>query len=237
VNGPSSVVISGPEADVIAAAGTFVKSRRLEVSHAFHSALMDPMLDEFATVVAELEFAEPRIPVVSTVSGSVTDELTSPPYWVRQVRDTVRFADAVRCLAEQGVSRFVEVGPAAALSPHTGASAIPLQRKGRHEAVTLLAALGDLHTSGATVDWRRYFAGSGARRVDLPTYPFRRDRYWLHATKAATTPADLGQTAVTHPLLVSAAGDRDAGPVGRADHRRTARAARARRRRAQRRRR
>jgi acyl transferase domain-containing protein len=143
----------------------------------------------------------------------VTDELASPAYWVRQVRDTVRFGAAVRWLAEEGVSRFVEVGPAAALSPHLGARAIPLQRKGRPEAAMVVAALGDLHAAGATVDWRRYFAGSGARRVDLPTYPFRRDRYWLHASRATATPADLGQTAVTHPLLLAAVGDRDAGPV------------------------
>jgi acyl transferase domain-containing protein/acyl carrier protein len=216
VNGPASVVISGPESDVLAVAAGFERSKRLDVSHAFHSALMDPMSAGFAAVVADISFAEPKIPVVSTVSGVVSDELVSPGYWVRQVRETVRFGDAVRTLGELGVSRFVEVGPAAALSPLIGDRAIPLQRKGRPEADTLVTALGDLHVAGGTVDWQRYFTGSGARRVDLPTYPFRRDRYWLHATKAAVTPAtpaDLGQTAVTHPLLLAAAGDRDAGPV------------------------
>jgi acyl transferase domain-containing protein/acyl carrier protein len=201
VNGPSSVVISGPEADVLLVATRFERSRRLEVSHAFHSALMDPMLDDFAAVVAEISFTEPRIPVVSTVSGAVSDELVLPEYWVRQVRETVRFGDAVQCLGELGVSRFVEVGPSAALSPLIGERAVPLQRAGRPEAETMVAALGALHVTGVTVDWGVYFAG--ARRVDLPTYAFQREHFWLSG-RTTGDPESAGQVSADHPLLGAA---------------------------------
>ncbi|GAB3441267.1 hypothetical protein GCM10027436_25600 [Actinophytocola sediminis] len=205
VNGPSSVVISGPEADVLAAAAGCRKWRRLEISHAFHSALMDPMLDEFATVVAELEFAEPRIPVVSTVAGSVTDELTSPPYWVRQVRDTVRFADAVRYLETRGVTTFVEIGPDAILSTPgqscvTDAAFVPLQRRDRDEARELLTALGAAHARGVTVDWSACFTGAPAVVVDLPTYAFQHTRYWLDGRQDADV-RGAGQDREDHPVL------------------------------------
>ncbi|WP_270890135.1 acyltransferase domain-containing protein [Streptomyces sp. DHE17-7] len=116
-NGSSSGVVSELKEAVAAVAEAFReqgrRTSRLRVSHAFHSPLMEPMLDEFRGVVAGLSFGEPRVPVVSNVTGRVAEagELADPGYWVRHVREAVRFDDGVRALVEQGVSRFVELGP------------------------------------------------------------------------------------------------------------------------------
>ncbi|MYZ41152.1 acyltransferase domain-containing protein, partial [Streptomyces sp. SID4917] len=181
VNGPSSVVISGDEDAVLDAAAQLEalgrKSSRLRVSHAFHSPLMDPMLEEFRAVAEGLAFRAPRIPVVSNLTGGLAsaDELCSADYWVRHVREAVRFADGVRTLAEQGVTGFLELGPDGVLSAMVqesvpeGAVTVPILRKNRDEEPTALAALAQMHTHGVTVDWGRFFAGSGARRVELPT--------------------------------------------------------------------
>ncbi|WP_372472343.1 type I polyketide synthase [Jidongwangia harbinensis] len=174
VNGPRSLVISGPVEKVEAVAARFAKTRRLEVSHAFHSSLMDPMLDEFRAVVQTLAFQTPSIALVKDVSD--------PEYWVRHVRDTVRFADDVAALS--GVARFVEVGPDAVLLAATaqvlGDDVVlaATSRSGRPALVTLFTGLGQMWSSGGHVDWNPVFAGTGARRVDVPTYGFRRDRYW-----------------------------------------------------------
>ncbi|MDN3251085.1 acyltransferase domain-containing protein, partial [Streptomyces sp. ZSW22] len=190
VNGPASVVVSGVEDAVEAVAEVFREQgrrvSRLRVSHAFHSPLMEPMLDEFREVVAGLSFGEPRVPVVSNVTGRVAEagELADPEYWVRHVREAVRFDDGVRALVEQGVSRFVELGPDGVLCgmarERAGEDAVlvPLLRKDRDEEGTALAALGRLHATGVTVDWAAVLDGTGARAVDLPTYAFQHQRYW-----------------------------------------------------------
>ncbi|KOG64882.1 MULTISPECIES: type I polyketide synthase [Streptomyces] len=182
VNGPRAVVVSGDEEAVAAVAARFDKTRRLTVSHAFHSHRMDPMLDAFREVLTGLTFHEPRLPVVSNVTGRPADELTSPDYWVRHVREAVRFHDGVTALAAEGATRFLEVGPDAVLStmaqdvvPHV----IATQRRDRAEDAALVDALCRLHLTGTGPDWRAVFAGG--RKVDLPTYPFRRDRHWEDA--------------------------------------------------------
>ncbi|WP_410635050.1 type I polyketide synthase [Amycolatopsis sp. cmx-4-83] len=195
VNGPESVVLSGPEDAVTAVAARFPGARRLKVSHAFHSRLMDPMLDDFRAVVAKLSFAAPRIPVIA--GGDVTD----PEYWVRQVRDTVRFGDAVTRLSESGVTRFAELGPSAVLSGLV-TGAIPLARKDQDEDAALIAGLAALHVAGGTVDWAAVHPG--ARPVDLPTYAFQRERYWPTLTPRTGDAAGLGLTPVRHPLLGAA---------------------------------
>ncbi|MFC4852879.1 type I polyketide synthase [Actinophytocola glycyrrhizae] len=180
VNGPSSIVVSGTDEEIAAleerwrSEGRRVK--RLVVSHAFHSRLMEPMLAEFAEVAESVTYHEPRIPL----RGAVTD----PVYWVRQVRDTVRFADAVREARESGVTRFVELGPDPVLSAHVD-GALPALRRGHDEARTLLGALAAAWTRGLTVDWAAVFAPWGGTRIALPTYPFQRSRYWLVPEPAA----------------------------------------------------
>nr|WP_309112607.1 polyketide synthase [Saccharothrix sp.] len=205
INGPASVVVSGDE-DAVLAVETELRARgrrtkRLTVSHAFHSHRMEPALEAFREVAAEIAYHAPAIPVVSNVTGAVDADLTSPDYWVRHVREAVRFADCVRTLAERGVTTFVEVGPAAALTPMVretvDASAVALQRAG------LVAALSELHSLGVAVDWRAFFAGTGARHVQLPTYPFQRQRFWVEHRESAEL-AELGVAPADHPLLGAA---------------------------------
>ncbi|WP_067186440.1 type I polyketide synthase [Microtetraspora niveoalba] len=197
VNGPRSVVISGDAGviDELAARWTAqgFKTNRLRVSHAFHSRLMEPMLAEFAAVLETLTFAEPRIPIVSNLTGEVADPglFTSPDYWVRQVREAVRFADGVRSLAERGVSRFVELGPdgvLCALARQSAGEAVfaPVLRRDRDEAETALAALGRLWAAGVDVDWPAVFDGWGGRRIVLPPYAFDRQHYWAQAPAPQT---------------------------------------------------
>ncbi|MCZ0973671.1 acyltransferase domain-containing protein [Streptomyces albulus] len=191
VNGPESVVVSGAQAAVAGVVDRLVerghRARRLSVSHAFHSPLMDPMSDAFRSVVERLAFAEPRIPVVSTVTGAVAaaGELSQAEYWVRHVRAGVRFHDGVRTLVERGVTAFLEVGPdgvlsalAAAASPAADAVVVPALRKDRDEPTALLTGLARLHVAGVDVDWGAALAGTGAHGTDLPTYPFQRERFW-----------------------------------------------------------
>ncbi|GAA2643348.1 hypothetical protein GCM10010399_91690 [Dactylosporangium fulvum] len=195
VNGPDAVVLSGDEDAVEAVAASLnVKSKRLRVSHAFHSARMDGMLAEFRAVVAAVPAREPVIPVVPAGDGHFTD----PDYWVRQVRGTVRFADGVATLRASGVSRFLEVGPDGVLSALVE-DGIPVARKGRDEVTTFLTAVARAHVSGWSPDWTRVFGKAAV--VELPTYAFQRQRYWLDAPHGTTDPAGLGLAAVDHPLL------------------------------------
>ncbi|MDG5809432.1 SDR family NAD(P)-dependent oxidoreductase [Streptomyces ossamyceticus] len=187
VNGPTSVVVSGA-ADVIeefavrwSAEGR--KTHRLTVSHAFHSALMEPMLAEFAAVLEGLTFQEPRIPLVSNLTGLVAEPglMSRADYWVRQVREAVRFADGVDTLHQHGVTRFVEVGPDGVLCGMAAQSAsdalfTPVMRRDRSGTETALHALARLWTVGVEVDWQTVLPRG--RRVALPTYAFHRERFW-----------------------------------------------------------
>ncbi|MER6916108.1 thioester reductase domain-containing protein [Streptomyces sp. NPDC000594] len=204
VNGPESVVVSGEAAavDAVVEALGEVWSRRLRVSHAFHSPLMDPMLDTFGSVVRGLRLAEPSIPLVSGLTGRTAGpgEVTDPEYWVRQVREPVRFADAVATMAEADVEIFVEVGPGAVLTGMIADApvAVALGRGGGDEAAEAAAGLCELFTAGVPVEWEGFFAGRGARRTDLPTYAFDHRHYW----QSARSGADRSTTG--HPLLTSA---------------------------------
>ncbi|MEU2849957.1 beta-ketoacyl synthase N-terminal-like domain-containing protein, partial [Streptomyces sp. NPDC007049] len=215
VNGPTSVVVSGVAADVEAVAERWReagrKVSRLRVSHAFHSPLMEPMLGEFRRVLESVAFQEPAIPIVSTLTGAraSAEELASPEYWVRHVRESVRFADAVGTLVDEGVGTFVEVGPGGTLSALGQESApdalfVPVLRGDRPEAVAATTAAGQLHVRGVRVDWAPFFDGRGARWLDLPTYAFQRERYWLDPVPQTGDVTAAGLGPAEHPLLGAA---------------------------------
>ncbi|MGS2648909.1 beta-ketoacyl synthase N-terminal-like domain-containing protein, partial [Streptosporangium sp. LJ11] len=206
VNGPEAVVISGDENAVEEiAALVSVRTRRLRVSHAFHSPLMEPMLAEFEQIVSALTFSEPAIPVVSNVTGRPAEPglLTDPAYWVRHVREAVRFADGVTaCQANV----FVEIGPDATLTALAQQSVqdgafVATARKDRDEVRTLVRALGQLQVRGVTVDWDTFFAPARPAHVDLPTYAFQRERFWVAAQAEAGDMDAVGLEGIDHPLL------------------------------------
>ncbi|WP_327313027.1 type I polyketide synthase [Streptomyces sp. NBC_01235] len=197
VNGPRAVVISGAAEAVEEIADRFRGQGRkvtaLRVSHAFHSPLMEPMLDDFRKVADSLSYEQPRIPIVSTVTGAAAaEELTSPDYWVEHVRATVRFAAAVRTLdGQDGVRCFLELGPDGTLTALAQAVAdgesrvdrdppvfVTALRKDRPETRSLLSAPAGVFVSGGTVDWSRMLGDGGVGNIGLPTYAFQHQRYW-----------------------------------------------------------
>ena len=193
-------MISGDEAAVVAMAAHFSaegrQTKRLQVSHAFHSKRMDGMLEEFRKVAGSVTYGTPQLPIVSNVTGrlATTEELCSAEYWVRQVRSPVRFLDGVRVLEEEGARACLELGPdgvltamaAGCLSDASQMHVVAAQRRERDGAEALLAALGVLHCHGFAVDWEKVLgARAGPRLVALPTYAFQRQRYWLEAEKAS----------------------------------------------------
>ncbi|GGS25968.1 polyketide synthase [Streptomyces aureoverticillatus] len=217
VNGPESVVVSGLREQVhelrdkLVADGTSAKL--LDVGHAFHSPLMDPILKEFAAAIGELTAGEMTIPIVSSLLGrqATLQELTSVAHWVDHVREPVRFHDAVECAREAGATVFVEVGPGSTLTSITkeafaatgvdDALVMSTSRRNRDAVQTLLGGLAQLHARGAAVDFAALF---GTRRpVDLPTYAFQRQRYWLDFLDGMRTAdvASAGLAAPGHPLL------------------------------------
>ncbi|MFG3350342.1 beta-ketoacyl synthase N-terminal-like domain-containing protein, partial [Streptomyces sp. NPDC048018] len=225
VNGPAAVVVSGPVVDLEQVAGRAeaagVRATRLSVSHAFHSRLMEPMLEEFAQVAAMVAYAEPSLPVVSNVTGQVVSvELTDPGYWVRHVREAVRFADGLATARGLGVTRFVEVGPDAVLTAMARQSLddtdesvfVPLMRRPRDGASaqgTLLTAAAALYASGVAVDWH---LPAPTRHLDLPTYPFQRRSYWLSGpAQVSVGVGAAGLRETGHGLLAASVTTADGG--------------------------
>ncbi|MFF4606463.1 beta-ketoacyl synthase N-terminal-like domain-containing protein [Streptomyces sp. NPDC001339] len=213
VNGPHSLVLSGAEAplaaltDRLAAAGH--KTRKLMVSTAPHSPLMDPMLEEFRVVARTLSYAAPAVPLVSTVTGRplTGEEARDPDHWVRHVRQSVRFEDAIGRLRDEHVTGFLELGAEPVLTPmideclepagpQPGVAVVPSLRAGVPERHALLTAVARVHAHGVPVDWDAVLPG--ARPVALPTYAFQRRRFWL-------APAPM--TAVGSAGPVGSAGD------------------------------
>jgi acyl transferase domain-containing protein len=193
VNARNSVVVSGGEVGVTAVTDTLARQgrrvQRLAVSHAFHSPLMEPMLDEFARIAAKVMARQPRIPLVSNVTAQLAGTgYGSAQYWVDHVREPVRFADSVQLLEAKGATRFVEAGPWAGLVAAiegslstTTATVVSVLNKDRPEVASVLSAAGRLFTSGVKVDWSAVFGDCGARTVPLPTYAFQRQRFWLQS--------------------------------------------------------
>ncbi|MFF9505228.1 beta-ketoacyl synthase N-terminal-like domain-containing protein, partial [Streptomyces sp. NPDC014656] len=234
VNGPASTVVAG-ETDAVLAVGEHWrrqgrKTKRLQVSHAFHSPLMEPMLAGFREVAESLAYRQPRIAVVSNLTGDLAGpaEIATPGHWVRHAREAVLFLHGMRTLERLGATSYLEIGPDAVLTAMgrdcLGSSAVlvPAVRRGREEPRTLLAAVAGLHASGAaSVAWDRVISGAGsdsgagARRVPLPTYAFQRERYWLREPGRAAR-ADVGAAglaALRHPLLGAVVDHADSGQV------------------------
>ena len=229
VNGPHATVVSGDSDAVAAVVEHFRargrKSKQLRVSHAFHSAHMDGMLAPFRAVAEGLTYAPPAIPVVSNLTGALATaaELASPGYWVRHVRESVRFRDGVQALLEFGVTRFLELGPDGALTAMTESCLpaggpdpvlVPLLTKDGDEVTSALSAVAALQVNGVDPDWDAVFADLDPRARDedgrlpvlpaLPTYPFQRARYWLEPSRRPDDVGAAGLHAAGHPLLGAA---------------------------------
>ncbi|WP_345666851.1 beta-ketoacyl synthase N-terminal-like domain-containing protein, partial [Streptomyces similanensis] len=214
INGDMSLVLSGVRDEVEAVLTRFEgrRTKRLRVSHAFHSPLMDPMLEEFRRVASTLTYSAPSVPVISNLTGEIADaeRLCTPEYWVEHVRGTVRFHDGVRALRERKVTTFLELGPDGVLSGMVAEEGcVPSLRRDVPEDRALMTTLARLHARGVDVGWEQVFAGTGARRIDLPTYAFQHQRYWMNSNVSSGDPA----FAAGHQLLDSLISLPDTGGV------------------------
>ncbi|MFC4907585.1 SDR family NAD(P)-dependent oxidoreductase [Actinomadura gamaensis] len=211
VNGATSTVISGDAAEAEQIARHFadqgVKTRRLTVSHAFHSPLMDPILEPFREQASTLAYRPAEIPLISNLTGLPQTEPMSAGYWTDHIRGTVRFHEGIGALAAEGVTTFIEIGPDAILTSLTQsalpeAAVIPTQRRDRPERLTLIRSVAQAETHGATATWTPLLGD--AQTIDLPTYAFQRRRYWLDAPDASGSPSGLGLEPAAHPMLSTA---------------------------------
>ena len=212
INSPQNTVIAGPEADIAVVLKKLkeqgVRSQRLLVSHAFHSPLMEPMLTDFKKFADTIQYAAPRIDLVSNVSGQIAgaDNFANAAYWCRHVKEPVQFMASMQALYDLGYRVFLEVGPHPTLLgmgiqclQKPDCVWVPSLRRDHDEWDQILKALGQLYTSGVNVNWSRLEQDENPRRLPLPTYPFQRERYWFEATKKnqKEAPRDSG----LHPLL------------------------------------
>ncbi|MFG2911253.1 SDR family NAD(P)-dependent oxidoreductase, partial [Kitasatospora sp. NPDC048286] len=209
VNGPRSTVVSGDTPAVEAITAHFTaqgrRTTRLQVSHAFHSPHMEDILDDFQTAIADLTYHPAQIPVISNLTAQpVTGELTDPAYWARHIREAVRFHPGIQYLETAGVTRYLEIGPDTTLtaltrqSLTTDAIAVPTLRKNTPETQSFTTALATLHTTGHTpTTWTT----TTPAPIDLPTYPFQHQHYWLTPQQPTGDLGTAGLTSPGHPLL------------------------------------
>jgi len=220
LNGPSSTVISGRRSAIAAAAATFeakgIKARPLTVSHAFHSPLMQPMLEEFRTVAERIHYQVPSVPVISNLTGQAeTQALTSPDYWVRHVSAPVRFMEGIRVIRDKGLGIFLEIGPhpvlcglarecLADIPPDDAPRYLASLNRTSGDWRWMHDSLAQLYVSGVPINWQRFDEAHHRRRVELPSYPFQRKRFWLepNAGKSAEVPLRRRHSpGQHHPLL------------------------------------
>ncbi|NEP57199.1 MAG: SDR family NAD(P)-dependent oxidoreductase [Symploca sp. SIO2G7] len=213
INGPESIVISG-EAQAIGEIVSIletegIKTKELEVSHAFHSPLMEPMLVEFEKVANQLTYHQPRIPLLSNVTGTRADKsIGTAQYWVNHVSQPVRFAQSMKTLHQQGYELFLEIGPKPILLgmgrqclPEQVGVWLPSLRQGVEAWPQMLSSLGHLYVRGAKIDWLKFDQEYSHQKVVLPTYPFQRERYWIESNKNLTKRQKLSTRKKPHPLL------------------------------------
>lgn len=213
LNTPRQTVVSGDAESVEKVMAHFAqeqrKTKRLKVSHAFHSHLMDSMLAEFKVLADTIRYAAPQIPLVSSLTGTLAEagEIARSKYWVRQAREAVRFAAGMRTLYEQGVKTFLELGPqpvlsglgAACLADDGPVSWVASLNPDKDDASAIQRSLAELHVLGIQLDWRGYFAPFGGNRVALPSYAFQRERFWFEPPPSREVGAGLTDT--NHLLL------------------------------------
>ena len=214
VNGPRNVVVSGRiealEAALAPLRAEGVETQSLVVSHAFHSPLMDPILNEFEEIAGSVQFNQPNLELVSNVSGALAgSEVATAAYWREHIRSAVRFADGIRAAEHAGVNIYLEVGPAPILTglgrqcvEDPTALWIASMRKGHSEWSQMQQSLGELFVRGLKIDWISYECNHPPRRIPLPTYPFQRQSYWVDAEGYGSqiTTAKT-HVATRHPLL------------------------------------
>nr|BAC57029.1 protomycinolide IV synthase 2 [Micromonospora griseorubida] len=215
VNGPTATVVSGDEEAVLELAGIWRdrgrRTKRLNVRHAFHSPHLDAILAPFEAAAREVGYRSPTVAVVSNVTGAYAgDELATPDYWVRHVRQPVRFHDGLRSVADAGVDLFLELGPGGPLSAMArealpDAVALPLLRRDRDEVSTTCRAVATAYVHGAGVELAALHGDGPVIADGLPTYPFQRTRFWLaEPPPAPVQPAEVGMDPAAHPLLAAA---------------------------------
>lgn len=208
INGPENVVISGKHQaieTIITTLNGKIKLKRLPVSHAFHSAMMEPMLTEFEQVATEVTYTAPQTPLCSNITGQLaTDEIATPGYWCRHVRQPVRFASSMETLYQQGYKVFLEIGPKSSLLS-MGRQCLPdgvgtwlvSLRQGQNDWQPLLQSLEELYLHGVPVDWAGFDHNYSRHRIPLPTYPFQRQRYWLETVKPKNNETSQGSQTKT----------------------------------------
>jgi acyl transferase domain-containing protein len=207
VNTPDLCVVSGAPGEIAALQARLDKTRtlcrRLETSHAFHSQMVDPILDEFTAVVKSVKLRAPCIPYVSNVTGRwiTAKEATAPDYWAKHLRRPVRFSDALNLLFAKPNAVFVEVGPGQTLAgfarrhpgkatTHRILSSVPHREEAKSDFAVFLDSVGRLWVAGVPIGWAKLYAGEKRRRVSLPGYPFERQRYWAGWQRGAPPSAD-----------------------------------------------
>jgi acyl transferase domain-containing protein len=214
VNGPRSMVVSGRREAVEAALerlrASGVETRELVVSHAFHSPLMEPMLDAFEAIAGEVRKSSPELPIVSNVTGELAgEEIATAGYWRRHVRSPVRFASGMKTLLRLGADVFLEAGPAPVLLgmgrqclPEETGPWLPSLRRGHSDWKQMLDSLAQLYVRGQSIDWEGYERGYHPRRIPLPTYPFQRRRFWVEPEGYGTGwKSEDTRDPARHPLL------------------------------------
>ncbi|TXS54867.1 polyketide synthase, partial [Streptomyces sp. sk2.1] len=221
VNGPAAVVVSGDTDAVTEIADHFreqdTRTKRLTVSHAFHSPHMDTAADAFEQALAGITFHEPSLTVISNITGAVAEPetLTTPAYWARHIRAAVRFHDGITTLHTRGTTTYLELGPDPVLTSLTQSildapTAIAALRTDHDETTTLLRSLATLHVHGITADLSPLLTGRTSTPLELPTYPFQHEEFWLHPTPR-TDLTTAGLTTTDHPLLTAAIDLADTG--------------------------
>ena len=213
MNSPENTVISGRAPVVRSVLAQLdaegIRSQTLTVSHAFHSPLIEPMIDAFRNAAAAIQFHQPRIPIISNLTGlPMGDATPGVDYWADHIRGTVRFAHGVESLRALDVEAVVEVGPTPTLislarrcAPDWSVAWLPTLRRGQSDWNVVLASLAELYLRGSTVNWRGFMGQRQFRRVSLPTYPFERTRHWFQLTEGRPGLTSLVTGRGVHPLL------------------------------------